>query len=170
MATELQERYGDQIALSVGRLSFPLEGASSVCPPEPTVQSQLDLGIAVVEPLGPISASGIENLQLSVELTNVSENPIGFSTGAAVGTIFDLSGKVVSDGATTDLTLEEIPVSLGAGESIELPLYASMASCDPAIGYVLPPGDYLIVAEVVRIGGGVVRLHSEPHAITIGDR
>jgi hypothetical protein len=168
LASELLNRYGNQVDLSVGRLKYPLSDASSVCPDAPERQSQPDLGIAVIEPGRPIRATGVQSLELSVRLTNVSESPIAFSSGAAVGTITDLSGKVVSSGATGGLALEEIPVELASDESEDLPLYASMASCDPELGYLLPPGEYLIIAEVVRIGGGIVRLHSAPQTFSIG--
>lgn len=168
LASELLSRYGDRVNLSVGRLAYPLDDASSVCPDAPERRSQPDLGIEIVEPDGPVSASGVQSLQLSVRLMNISQSPISFSSGTAIGTITDLAGNVVSSGATSELTGEEIPIKLGPGESTDLALFASMASCDPALGYVLPPGDYVVVAEVVRIGGGIVRLHSEPQVITIG--
>ncbi|MEM7275114.1 MAG: hypothetical protein AAF547_18680 [Actinomycetota bacterium] len=169
LAAELLARHGEEVVLSVGRLRYPLAEAANVCPEPPAERSDPDLSVAVVPPTGSISASGIESLELGVAVTNVGEGPLAFTTGSALGTILDPSGNVVSHGATAGLALPGLPVDLAPGDSIELPLYASMASCDPEIGFMLPPGDYLIVAEVVRSGDGkVVRIQSAPEPIRIG--
>ena len=70
------------------------------------------------------------------------------------------------------LTDQDIPVDIEPGGVFELPLFASVASCDPALGTELPPGDYLVVAEVSHIvqgadGAEILDLVSEPQPVTI---
>ena len=62
-----------------------------------------------------------------------------------------------------------IAVDLAAGESMDLPLVVSTASCDPELGHRLPPGDYLLAASVQHSNGDVMTLRSPPIPITIGE-
>ena len=168
LADDLLSRYGDAVHVRVGALAFPLEDAEAVCDdPDPSTDVP-GLRIEVVAPAEPISAAGVTPLQLHVELTNDGDIPIQFDSGTAVGTILDLSGKVVSASGTILIADVGFGVDLGPGASTELPLMVSTASCDPELGYVLPPGEYQLVAAVQHSDGDTTTLHSPPVPIVVG--
>lgn len=169
LAAELVERYGAAVEVTVGSLAFPLEAAVSTCPPPPDANQLPGLDITIRPPIGPISASASAPLQLTIDLTNVGETPISFLSGAATGTILDSSGAVVADGAGAMTLSVGIGVDLLPGASTELPLTVSLASCDTALGYTLPPGEYQLLANVQHSDGEVTMLRSNPAPITIVD-
>ena len=107
--------------------------------------------------------------ELTVTLTNDGQLPIRFARGTAVGIVLDATGNVVSAPASAVVGDVGIAVDLAAGESMDLPLVVSTASCDPELGYRLPPGDYLLAASVQHSNGDVMTLRSPPIPITIGE-
>lgn len=169
LAGELMSRYGDAIDLTVGALAYPLEDAEEVCEDSPAGEDVHGLRIEVVAPTDPVSAAGVTPLQLSVVLTNDGESRIQFGSGTAIGTILNTSGDVVSSSSTVAIGDAGIGVDLGPGESMELPLVVSTASCDPALGYALPPGEYQLVAAVQHSDGDTTTLQSRPVPIVVGE-
>lgn len=167
LAAELAARYGNAIELTVGALPYPLDRASSICEPPPEERSLSGLDIAIVPPAGPLTAGGIEPLGFTLTLTNVGDSSIRFDSGAAIGTFLDTEGNVVSSSDNVSIADLGYTVDLAPGASTELPLYASAASCDPDLGYVLPPGDYLLIAHVPHIDGDITTLASAPLPVTI---
>ena len=168
LAGDLLSRYGDAIDVTVGALAYPLEDAEAVCEDPPVGTNLAGLRVEVAAPVGPMSAAGVTPLQLTVVLTNDGESPIQFGSGTAIGTILDTSGDVVSSLSTVAIAEVGIGVDLGPGESMELPLVVSTASCDPQLGYALPPGDYELVAAVSHSDGDNTTLHSAPVPIVVG--
>lgn len=169
LAGELLARYGDAVEITVGALAFPLEEAEAVCDDPPTGNSLPGLRIEVIAPSEPVSATGVMPLELTVVLTNDSDTPIQFGSGTAIGTILDQAGEVVSSSTVFAIADVGIGVDLAPGQSMQLPLVASTASCDPALGYTLPPGDYRLVAAVQHSDGDTMRLHSPPVPIVVGE-
>jgi hypothetical protein len=167
LAAELLARYGDAISLTVGALAYPIDDATSICPPPPHINRLPGLEITIVPPVGPLNAADTTPPRLKVTLTNRSDAPIEFASGIATGTILDAQGNVVSAG-TVFIDDVGIAVDLDPGESMKLPLVTSTASCDPQLGYQLPPGNYQLIAEVQQSNGAVTTLHSEPLPIVIG--
>jgi hypothetical protein len=168
LAGELVARYGSSIAVRVGALAYPIGTASSVCVDAPPASTVPGLRIGITAPTEPLSAAGVEPAQLTVVLHNDGDTPIRFSSGTAVGTILDGTGRVVS-ALVANMADVGIAVDLRPGTSTELPLVVSTASCDPAIGYTLPPGPYRLTAGVHHADGESTTLHSPPVPITIGD-
>jgi hypothetical protein len=167
LAGKLIARYGDAISVTVGALPYPGDPATSICPAAPAPNRLPGLKVAIVPPRGPLTTAGVEPFRLTVTLTNVGDSPVQFVSGTASGTILDEDGNVVSANnvALADLG---IPVDLGPGESTELPLVASSSSCDPQLGYVIPPGNYRMIAEIQHSNGINTTLHSEPLPVEIG--
>lgn len=166
LAGDLHARYGDAIELTVGALAYPIEEAVSVCGDPPAGNTVPGLVIEIVRPVEPISAPGLDPADLTVTLTNVGASPIRFNSGVATGTILDTNGNVVNSN-TLPLAALGIQIDLAPGASTELPLLVSTASCDPTLGYTLPPGTYQLVAAVPHIDGEVTTLGSEPTSIAI---
>lgn len=168
LASELIARYGDAIEVTVGALAYPLDQASEVCEEPPAATSLPGLRIDVVPPAGPVSAAGVEPLQLTVVLTNEGSDPISFVSGTARATILDLSGTVVSSASTVLIGDVGTVVDLRPGASTELAMVVTTASCDPRLGYVLPPGNYQLIANVQHSNGDTMTLTSSSTPIVVG--
>lgn len=166
LAGELRERYGDAVELTIGALAYPIEDATSVCPEPPTGRQLPGLSVEIVAPSGPISAPGMQTADLVVTLSNTGESPIRFESGAATGTILDAEGQVVNADVMGTAGVG-IPVDLAPGATTELPLSVSTVSCDPALGYALPPGDYALIAAIFHFDGESTTLLSSPIPITV---
>ncbi len=164
LAHELDREYGAVVELSVGALSYPVERAAATCVDTPAPSERDDLVIKIVPPKGPLRAGGVFGETLSVTLTNVGDDSIRFSSGAASSVIMDDAGQVViaNVGAFGGVGLE---IDLAPGASTELPMSVGTASCVPRLGYVVPPGEYVLVGLVPQAGSN---LTTAPLAITVG--
>jgi len=164
LAAELVDRYGPAVTVRVGALAYPLDTATAVCDNPPAGDTLPDLDIEIVAPSEPLTYEGVTPSQLTLSLRNLSAEPVRFLSGTATATFLDSSGRVVSSNAGISIGDAGIPVDLAPGASTELPLVASSASCDPRLGYTLPPGDYQLIAEVPRDG---TILASSPRTVTV---
>ena len=169
LAGELVGRHGNAIEVTVGALAYPIAMATAVCSDRPEQSSIPGLRVDVAVPAEPVSAAGVVPAQLTVTLTNDGSSPITFGSGAAIGTILDESGNVVSAPASSLMGDLGVTVDLAPGESMELPLMITTASCDPRLGYALPPGTYQLTAGVQHSEGDLTTLQSPPIPITIGE-
>lgn len=169
LAAELVERYGDAVDVRVGALAYPLDTAEAVCEP-PTGEVAADLAVSVVAPSGTIPfPDGAAAVSLGVRITNTGDVPVEFVSGIGTAVFLDLSGNVVSSNAGLSVADVGIEVALAPDESATVEAVASVASCDPALGYVLPPGEYRLVADVQRSADGVTRsVISDPLTVTLG--
>lgn len=166
LAAELDARYGAAITLMVGDLTFPIEGAVATCR-EPPLETSVDgLDIVISPPGEPVSTSGHRAVDFTVTLTNTGGTPIDFGSGTSQGVLLDDDGKVVS--ALADMTAAGIAVVLAPGQSSDLPVLVSTASCDPALGSEIPAGTYTLVATVFHSSDGDnLTLSSSPLRITL---
>ena len=167
LAADLQARYGDAINLYLGVLAYPLDRATSVCTDPPAESELPGLSITIEPPGVPIAAAGAQPADLTVTVTNTGDAPIRFSSGTAIGTLLDSNGRVVNSNqiAVADVGIE---VDLQPGASTDLPLLVTTASCDPALGYIVPPGEYRLITEILHANGDLTYLSSQPAAITVG--
>lgn len=169
LAGQLVARYGGAIAVRVGALAYPIDTATAACAEPPAPSSMPGLRVEVAPPAGPVTAAGVQPAQLTVVLTNEGDTPVDLPVGGtAVGTILDADGNVVSAAPLDSVSLALAHVDLDPGESAELPLAVSTASCDPSLGYTLPAGDYRLVATVGLSGADSTSLTSLPIPITVG--
>ncbi len=163
VADDLDARFGGAIDLTVGALRYPIETAIDACTDLPAPDVMAGLAIEPEAPDGPIDASGAPAASLTVRLTNTGTSPIRFGSGAAVGVLLDANGNVVNAnvGAINGVGTE---VDLSPDASLDLSLLVSTASCRPALGYMLPTGDYQLVALVQA---DTRTLTSEPVAVAV---
>ena len=164
LAGELLARYGEAIELTVGALAYPIENAVSVCAAVPDPNPLPGLEIELHDQPESVTADGHGRLDLAVTLTNVGDAPIRFGSGTATGTVLDLSGNPVSSSDSVAIADVGMPVDLAPGASTELPLAADTSSCDPSLGYAVPPGNYQIVIAIPHDGA---TLYSAPLPIVI---
>jgi len=153
-AQELADRYGDRVKLQLGAFPFPMPDPlpNSRCASLEEGIEQPGLTIEVTSPDRTLARSGddVRSVALEAVLTNTSDQLIEFDSGAAVGYLLDADGTVVGDSGQLLLPAVGVPVRIEPGESTVLPVNASTSSCDPAYGYVVPAGDYNLVASVYR--------------------
>jgi hypothetical protein len=168
LARDLVDRYGDAVDVTVGALAFPIDKASSVCTAAGGEEAPLGLDAAIVPLDGPIVSGGVQPASFEVRLTNVSEAPIQFTTGTAIGTILDTNGNVVATSANVVLADVGMFVDLAPGASTTLPGVVDTASCDPSLGYLLPPGDYLMVASFWRNDAAQTQLRTPAQRVVVG--
>ena len=162
LARDLFDRYGEAVQLTVGALAYPIDEASSVCQEPVGEPAPAELEVSIVPPTGPLGPDAFGSATFEVQLTNLGEAPIQFTTGTARGTILDSNGNVVATSANLALTLVGIGIDLAPGASTVVPGVVAMASCDPRLGYVLPPGDYGLVASLSRSDTPHVRTPAQP--------
>ena len=153
-AQELADRYGDHIKLQLGAFPFPMPDPlpNSRCASLEKGIEQAGLTIEVTSPGRPLARSGgdVRSTTLDAVLTNTSDQLIEFDSGAAIGYLLDADGTVVADAGQIEVPAEGVLVRIEPGESTVLPVIMSTSSCDPGYGYVVPAGDYNLVASVYR--------------------
>lgn len=164
LARELDERYGDAVNLRVGALAYPIESAENVCIGPPAERSLDGLAIEVVAPSEPVVPDEWSSLALTVTLTNVGSEPIQFSSGASRGLVLSDDGSVVNADVLERAAVEEW-IDLAPGASTDLPLTVSAVSCNPELGYRLPPGEYEVVGVIPHLDGDLTTTST---AISVG--
>jgi hypothetical protein len=147
LAAELTAQYGDVVAVTVGRFGYPgvvtqrQAGACTVPAGDPADEA-IRTEIVVDTPPDQPGAWGSG----SIRLHNDGPDPIQFTSGTATGTLVR-DGRPVGayEGA---ISLSGVAVDLPPGGDTTLPFLIGSASCDPALGYAVPPGTYDLVVAV----------------------
>jgi hypothetical protein len=105
---------------------------------------------------------------MEIQLTNPGDTPILFQTAGPVASVLDQSGRVVTSERYLPRAGALASVEVPPGGSTVVPFTVSLASCDPALGYVLPPGEYLVMASLDRIDDtGTTAIVTEPVVFAI---
>ena len=167
LADELVRRYGTAIDVRVGALTYPLDDADSVCAPrlEPSLIDGLDA--AVLDTTEPVTMTRTGTVPLTIRLTNTSDQPIRFDSGQPSMVITDQQGSPrTSD--TRGVPLAGIEVALQPDAHQDFEVEVLLASCDPALGYLVPPGNHHVVVSVYNVQLQT-NMHSQPLPITIAD-
>ena len=168
LAADLAAQYGDAVDLTIGALAYPLDDAVDACTELQDTVDVPGLRFEVLSPNGPLYAVGVGGPQLTAELTNDGTDRIHFdSDDSGVATLLDAAGRVVSAHVFARAGMGST-VDLAPGASVEVPLTVSTASCRADLGYVLPPGEYQLIAELVHIAGAVSSVRSAPISVTVG--
>jgi hypothetical protein len=99
-------------------------------------------------------------------LVNESSNRIAFLTGYPWPYLVDPdTGDVVGvPNSSTGLPAVGLPVDLEPGEQFDEDTWVPTASCDPALGHTLPPGDYRLYA-VYGVGRDMVNITKVDFAV-----
>lgn len=160
VAPGLVERYGSGVDVSVGLLPWPLESAENVCPPAEPASLPADLQVALAEPEASLRPDERGVISTRVTLTNTGSTQIRFESGVLTAAVVGSAGGVVApfEGAVAAIGLT---IDLAPGVAQDFDVFADTASCDPAIGYRIPPGEYGLV---VSLGG----YRTPPLPITVG--
>lgn len=147
LAADLVERYGTAVEVSVGALAYPLVEADAVC--QPTLDTNLidGLDVTIVGTGTELAATPGGTINLTVRLANTSDAPLRFESGQPTATITNESGspRTLDTRSVADVGIE---ISIEPGAHRDFDLDVSLASCDPADGYLLPTGEHFIVVSI----------------------
>lgn len=168
LAAELVERYGPAVDLTVGALKYPLADAVADCGPalEPSLIDGLE--IKILNTAEPVEVTEAGTIALTIQLTNTGDQSIRFDSGHPSTMITDAHGEARTRD-TRSVADVGIVIALEPGASQNFDVDVSLASCDPAVGYLLPPGDHFLVVSFYN-GQTQSNMNSGPLPITIAGR
>ncbi|HSJ72660.1 MAG TPA: hypothetical protein VLA29_13560 [Acidimicrobiia bacterium] len=175
VAAEIAAKYGDLVTITVGALGYPdrTTGGFWVCsdlvPPPPSSPTFL---VAALKPIESPVTSG-HDFEAVVTVTNTGGDIVAFESGSPLTALVYLprTDEVVGI-YTGSVAGVGVSAELGPGESIDIEVVGGTASCDPELGYALPPGDYevRVAVDQYEYPDGGFELHailSEPTPLTV---
>jgi hypothetical protein len=153
-AAEVLAEYGELVEITVGLLPYPDRfGGDPVC--EPLVGPiARDSQLVAVAHLGAGSVRSGLDFRGTVTVRNTGADAFDFQSGprhAAV--VFKPGSESPSGFYTGGMDAVGFGKRLAPGESVDLELVGGTASCDPVLGYALPPGQYEVRVPVVVLTG-----------------
>jgi hypothetical protein len=178
LARRILDRYGDLVSITLGVLPYPdptLVSDDNVCvmeiPPAPTDPISLDAVLTLSEP----SVGSGNDFDGVVTVTNTGNEVIQFESGSPLTAL--VSGpddEAVVGVYTGPIAGVGVSADLGPGDSVDIDVLGGTASCDPELGYALPPGEYQVrvPVEQYEYPGGEFESHailSDPAPLTITD-
>lgn len=167
LAEELVQRYGAAVEVTVGALTYPLAEAEAVCGARLEASLIDGLAITIVDSEMPVHLTSAATVPLTVRLTNTSDQTIRFDSGQPTAVITEAQGvPLILDTRGRDDV--GVTIELDPGGHQDFDLDVSLASCDPALGYTLSPGEHHIVVSLYN-AQRPAEMHSEPLPITIAD-
>jgi len=163
VAAAISEKYGDLVEISVGALPYPDPGTGNNCtdlvPPPPSEPTSL---AATLHPITDVVPVG-HHFEAVVTVTNTGGDAITFESGSPLTALVYTQGTDEVVGIYTGgIAGVGVGAELGPGDSIDIDVIGGTASCDPALGYALPPGEYevRVPVEQYEYPGGGFELHA----------
>jgi hypothetical protein len=143
VARELVARYGTAVEVTVGLFPYPPPAAPQRGCPSVQEVSPDHRPLAATLALDPTVVSGAF-FRGTVRITNVGLAPYKVSTDSSFSVYLFRPGETVpigiSEGGVVGTGYEQ---TLASGEALDLPAAGGTASCDLAVGYVLPAAAYV---------------------------
>jgi len=152
IAAEVLAEYGELVRITVGLLPYPdrFAGGSQCGPLVGPIAAGLPL-VAAATLDGDMIRSGMD-FSGSVSVRNTGVDPIDFQSGPTqTAVVFQPGAEAPSGFFTGGLDAIGFGKRLAPGESVDLEVVGGTASCDPALGYALPSGDYEVRVPVVQL-------------------
>lgn len=147
VAEDLHRHYGDRVELTVGARSYPPRDEDANCPALADNDAPPGLTARVVVDQAPARAGAYGRGRIIVR--NGADHAQHVSTGEPqVGRVLAPDSRRVVGVFVGGIKGVGAGKRLAPGEEMDLTLLFGTASCDPALGYALPPGEYDLVAEV----------------------
>ena len=151
MARQIVERYGDAVHVTVGLLSYPdrtrADGLTTCTPVMATLRVDTPLrGTLALETSTVWSGA---DFNAKVRVANRGAKDFDFQSGSpATALVFAPGGSEAIGTFTGGIGGVGLGQVLRPLESIDIDVLGGTASCDPALGYALPPGLYEVRAVI----------------------
>lgn len=151
VAHQLVAQYGDLVHVTVGLLSFPErsrpDGLTTCSPATGSLRADAPLRASLVLKSGVISSGA--DFRATVTVVNSGVGEFDFQSGSPLTALVYRRGGSEAigtfSGAIGGVGLGK---TLGPLDTIDIDVLGGTASCDPALGYALPPGSYEVRAVV----------------------
>ena len=150
MAAEIQARYGDLVSIQVGLLPYPDPFAGDlgcgVFSPHPIVE---DSPFMVTLRLDIDEVRSGADFRATATVTNTGPEAVMLETGQPLtAIIFGRGSDQLVGGFAGGVGGTGFGGNLAPGDGLDIDVLGSTASCEPALGYALPPGAYDIRVAV----------------------
>lgn len=163
VAADLSDRFGDRIVLRLGRYSYPVPTEAAECPADIDAVGRSDVAVDVDVPAAPLVADAFGYVRIEAQVTNMTGATVTYdSVSGPSAVLLDATGRRVS--GVLDLTVPAayFPVDIAAGETATIGFGSTIASCDPTLGYRLPPGEYTLQYRLSSMEGDPLVAGSVP--------
>ena len=152
VAAEMHERYGDLVEITVGLLPYPDRfSGDPLCGP-------LVGPIDVDSPLVAVATLDVGSVRSGLDfggtviVRNAGADVFDFQSGPTQSAVVFRPGAAAPSGFYTGgMDAIGYGARLEPGGSVSLDVVGGTASCDPALGYALPPGLYEVRVPVVQL-------------------
>lgn len=165
VAADLHARFGDQVRLTVGAMSYPDRTMVRIAEAfAPALTPAEDHGLRVTMAT-PVHVRSGHSLKTAVQVTSTA--PAGgelHTNGHLSAVVIDSDESVIGVYAGAQ-HMPLVRFGLPPSEPVEVPLLIGTASLAPELGYAVPPGEWRLWAELPLSGIGVLR--SEPLPIVV---
>jgi hypothetical protein len=149
IATELTERFGADVDITVGYLHFPDGGyyragrpVAAARPPVEPLLSADEVSVSLDEP---IEVKSGHDLRSVLRIRNHKTGEIVVRTnGQVTARIVDPASGEIVGGFAGSQRMPLISFRIAPGEQLPVPLLVGTASRVAALGYAVPPGQWLI--------------------------
>ncbi|HEX5590799.1 MAG TPA: hypothetical protein VFX65_10965, partial [Candidatus Limnocylindrales bacterium] len=141
-AAEVLAAYGELVEIIVGALPYPdpFDVAASCSLPDPILAAT---PFSVTATIDPSTVRSGRDFGGSVTVTNTGSAPATLDSGQPATAIVFRAGSNRAVGVYTGaIAGTGYGGTLAPGESLVFDVLGGTASCDPALGYALPPGSY----------------------------
>jgi len=161
VAHRLHSRFGDGVSLTVGALGYP-EGEP---PLEDRRQEESGPGIEV-DLAQPVVVSSGHTVRTTLRVTNREAHELVLHTnGQLVARVLDPETRTIVGGFSGAMTLPLVRFPIPPGGTADVPLLVGTASLVRALGYSLPPGEW-VMDTVLTVADGR-RIRTSAVALTI---
>ncbi len=168
VAQDLHERFGPDVSLVVGVLTFPdrrRRPAGAVADPT-AAGPELDPGELAVELEAPLSVASGHTARSGLRITNRAAGPVVLLTnGALTAQVVDRASGAVVGGFAGWQTSPLVRFRVEPGQVATIPLLVGTASFEPKLGYTIPPGDWAVSAPINLEGRPTVRTPALPMTV-----
>lgn len=168
LARTLDERYGGAVRLTVGAFAYPLgkgtgpraERSRTSRGPRPPLLVEDEFEVALEHDVV-LRPGGIEHTSLRIRNLGGTDVVIDTNGGLVANVLDPASGEVVG-GFIGFQAMPLVKFLIAPGGDVAVPLVIATASVDPSLGYVVPPGRWLVDAVVHIEGRGRFRTPALP--------
>ena len=167
VAAGLQRRFGSDVALTVGALTYPGRVPVHGRPDVGSTVPDLDLARARVALDGPLSVRSGHTLIHGLLVTNPADADLAIiSGGSLIARVVDPGTGATVGGYSGFVTAVLVRHVVPPGETVRLALLVATDSLVPELGYAVPPGQWGIRATMDFEAGPTARTPILPLTIT----